>query len=230
MAEIRTDVLLIDDDRELCDLLREYFVGESLSFDAVYDGPAGLSRLSAGGVGLVILDVMLPGKNGFDVLREIRAMSTVPVLMLTARGREVDRIVGLEMGADDYLAKPFNPRELVARIRAIHRRVAPGGSARAESDVVEVGDVRVHVASRTATLAGEPLALTTAEFDLLVELVRQAGRVLSREELCLSVLGRRFSPLDRSLDVHVSNLRKKIGQGLIKTVRGHGYLLARPEP
>ncbi len=225
----RADILVIDDDMELCELLTEYLGEEGFSVEAVHDGREGLARASRGEHGLVVLDVMLPGHSGFEVLRRLRESSQVPVLMLTARGQDVDRIVGLEMGADDYLAKPFNPRELVARIRAIQRRMERVDEGRGE--VLSVGDVSLLVAARAVTRAGDELALTSAEITLLEVLLRSAGSVVSREELSRSVLDRRFSPYDRSIDVHVSNLRKKLGPSAsgrerIKTVRGHGYLYA----
>lgn len=227
------DILVIDDDVELCDLLIEYLGAEGFTVHAVHDGREGLARATSGEHALVVLDVMLPGHNGFEVLRRLREVSQVPVVMLTARGQDVDRIVGLEMGADDYLAKPFNPRELVARIRAIQRRLERSeeeGHASA-GEVLKVGDVELHVAARTVLRQGEEVALTSAEMTLLEVLMRAAGTVVSREDLSTSVLGRRFSPYDRSIDVHVSNLRKKLGPSpsgreRIKTVRGHGYLYA----
>lgn len=230
MSDATADILVIDDDVELCELLTEYLGAEGFAVEAVHDGRAGLERAGAGEHSLVVLDVMLPGHNGFEVLRRLRESSQVPVVMLTARGQDVDRIVGLEMGADDYLAKPFNPRELVARIRAIQRRLerADDGS---RAEVLAVGDVSLHVAARAVMRGGEEIALTSAEITLLEVLLRAAGSVVSREDLSHRVLGRRFSPYDRSIDVHVSNLRKKLGPSAsgrerIKTVRGHGYLYA----
>ena len=223
------DILVIDDDVELCELLTEYFADEGLAVEAVHDGAKGLARAASGAHAIVILDVMLPGGNGFEVLRKLRESSSVPVLMLTARGQDVDRIVGLEMGADDYLAKPFHPRELIARVRAIGRRArGPAPTREALAD----GGVELDVEARTARVGGAVIALTSAELDLLETLLRSVGRVVSRDALCERVLGRRHSPFDRSIDVHVSNLRRKLGpdaDGLerIKTVRGHGYLWAR---
>jgi len=226
------DILIVDDDPELCELLREYLEDEGVSLEAPHDGRAGLDRARSGEHGLVVLDVMMPELSGLEVLRGLRRTSDVPVLMLTARGRDVDRIVGLELGADDYLAKPFNPRELLARIRAIHRRVSPSTTPTPPPDPerLEARGVTVHPPSRTATVDGEPLHLTTSEFALLHALLERAGEVVTREELSERVLERRFSPLDRSLDVHVSNLRRKLGKRVIRTVRGHGYLFAREEP
>ena len=221
-------LLVIDDDVELCDLLSDYLRPEGFDVDVAHDGAAGLSQLQSGSYDFVILDVMLPGANGFEVLQRLRERSRVPVVMLTARGDDVDRIVGLEMGADDYLPKPFNPRELVARIRAIQRRTKQAGPA-ATHEVLTVGDVELDLGSRVVKRAGEELELTSAEIALLEMLLRSAGRVVSREELSDKVLGRRFSPYDRSIDVHVSNLRRKLaddGHERIKTVRGVGYQFA----
>jgi DNA-binding response OmpR family regulator len=180
-----------------------------------------------------VLDVMLPGLNGFEVLRRIRAESKVPVLMLTARGDDVDRIVGLEIGADDYLPKPFNPRELLARIRAILRRAIldkPGYETTTRKLIV--GDVELDSGTRAVSRAGENVELTAVEFDLLEKLLRAAGRIITREELSKEVLGRSSSPFDRSIDMHISNLRKKLGHHFgaterIKTVRGVGYIYAQ---
>ncbi|MDQ3033975.1 MAG: response regulator transcription factor [Myxococcota bacterium] len=221
-------ILIIDDDRELCALLVQYLGEEGFRVEARHDGEEGLQRATSTQYDLVVLDVMLPTQSGFEVLRRLRTSSDVPVLMLTARMGDVDRIVGLELGADDYLSKPFNPRELVARIRAIRRRI-DGGAGRADDRVLTDGELEIAPASRTVRRAGETLELTAAEYDLLDALVRSAGRIATREELSSKVLGRRFSPLDRSLDVHVSNLRRKLGASgaRIKTVRGQGYLYAR---
>ncbi len=219
-------VLIIDDDTELCELLSEFLGQEGFEVDAVFDGASGARRALEQRHDLVVLDVMLPGLNGFDVLRQIRGSSKLPVIMLTARGEEVDRIVGLEIGADDYLPKPFNPRELVARIRAVLRRA----TALDGDDLVvsEVADLRIDPGNRTVVRSGEEISLTGIEFELLTVLVRLAGRVVERNELSKSALGRRTSAYDRSLDVHLSNLRKKLGPlpdggERIKTVRGVGY-------
>ena len=219
-------VLIIDDDTELCELLSGFLGQEGFEVDAVFDGADGARRALERRHDLVILDVMLPGGNGFDVLRQIRGSSRVPVIMLTARGEEVDRIVGLEIGADDYLSKPFNPRELVARIRAVLRRATAPDSD--DSSVVEVGDLRLDPGNRTVVRSGDDIALTGIEFELLTVLVRMAGRVVERNEISKAALGRRTNPYDRSLDVHLSNLRKKLGPlpdggERIKTVRGVGY-------
>ena len=223
-------ILVIDDDEELSALLAEYLTGEGFAVELAHHGGEGLDRALSGEHDLVVLDVMLPGMNGLDVLRRLRAESHVPVVMLTARGHDVDRIVGLEIGADDYLAKPFNTRELVARVRAILRRSGPVADG-APADRVRVGDVEIDRGSRVARRGGEPVDLTTVEFDLLDAFLRNPGRVLSREELSETVLGRELAPLDRSIDVHVSNLRRKLGRGpteRIKAIRGVGYLYARP--
>ena len=227
-----TRILVIDDDVELCELLTEYLQPEGFDVEAVNDSRQGIDRALSGDHSLVVLDVMLPKVSGFEVLRCIRASSRVPVLMLTARGEEIDRIVGLEMGADDYLPKPFNPRELVARLRAIHRRT--DGAAReagspAEAEVLAVGDLVLEVMTRTVRRSGKHLVVTAAEFSLLRELLQRAGQVVSREELAERVLGRKLAVFDRSIDVHVSSLHKKLGLGRvgferIKTIRSVGYI------
>jgi two-component system, OmpR family, response regulator CpxR len=226
-------ILIIDDDVELCSLVTEYLASEGFKVEAVYDGERGLERALQDDYSLVVLDVMLPGMNGFEVLRRIRSSSSLPVLLLTARGEDVDRIVGLEIGADDYLPKPFNPRELVARIRAILRRTqestaAPGSQV---PEVVKIGDVELDPATRTVRHAGKPVDLTSVEFNLLEVLLREAGRVVTRERLASAVLSRKFSPFDRSIDMHVSKIRRKLGDSdggseYIKTVRGVGYIFA----
>jgi two-component system response regulator CpxR len=228
-------ILVIDDDVELCSLVAEYLEPEGFKVEAVHDGPHGLERALAGGYLLVVLDVMLPGMNGFDVLRRLRSTSRIPVLLLTARGEDVDRIVGLEIGADDYLPKPFNPRELVARIRAVLRRTnaAEKSGMTDIPDVVRVGDVELDPATRIVRQNGRPVELTSVEFNLLQVLLREAGRVVTRERLVDTVLSRKFSPFDRSIDMHVSKVRKKLGDSdsgpeHIKTVRGVGYIFARP--
>ncbi|AKF04907.1 response regulator transcription factor [Sandaracinus amylolyticus] len=227
-------ILLVDDDVELAGLLRDYLSREGFEVDAVHEGPAGLERARAGEHAIVILDVMLPGMNGLDVLRALRATSAVPVLMLTARGDDVDRIVGLEMGADDYLPKPFNPRELAARVRAIQRRAEAATRTPRSREVLSAGDLSLDVGARVVRRGGDEVTLTSVEFSLLELLLRTPGKIVTRESIAEQVLGRRFSPFDRSVDVHVSNLRKKLGPGAggrerIKTVRGAGYLLAEDE-
>ncbi|HEX6806133.1 MAG TPA: response regulator transcription factor [Terriglobales bacterium] len=224
-------ILVIDDDVELCSLVSEYLRPEGFQVECVHEGKAGLTRALAGDHLLAVLDVMLPGMNGFDVLRKIRDSSRLPVLLLTARGEDVDRIVGLEIGADDYLPKPFNPRELVARIRAILRRTQGQGDA-VVPDVIKVGDVELDPATRTVLHRGKPVELTSVEFSLLHVLLREAGRVVTRDALVDEVLGRKFSPFDRSIDMHVSKVRKKLGddEDHIKTIRGAGYIFALARP
>jgi two-component system response regulator CpxR len=228
-------ILIIDDDVALCELVTEYLGPLGFEIESVHRGDAGveLALAGKGKYSIVVLDVMLPGLNGFEVLRRIRSESNLPVLMLTARGDDVDRIVGLESGADAYLPKPFNPRELVARIRAILRR-AKADEPRGELDQtmgrpLTVGDVELDPGTRVVTRAGEMVELTAVEFDLLEKLLRAAGRIITREELSKDVLGRSTSPFDRSIDMHISNLRKKLGHQSgqlerIKTVRGVGYI------
>ncbi len=219
-------VLLIDDDVELGALLTEFFKREGFTFEVENDGRRGLDRALAGGMDLIILDVMLPGMDGFEILRRLREKSRVPVLMLTARGEDVDRIVGLELGADDYLPKPFNPRELAARIRAILRRIE---NRAPEHGRVEVNGVVLDPASREVAVEGQPIEVTTLEFDILEILMRAAGRVLSRDALMETLYNRKTTPFDRSIDMHISHLRKKLERGapLIKTVRGVGYQFVR---
>lgn len=231
LAQSMDRVLIVDDDVELCRLLTERLSTEGFAIEAVHDGPHGLERALSGEHALVVLDLMLPGIGGLDVLRGLRAQSPVPVLILTARGEDIDRILGLEIGADDYVPKPFNPRELLARIRAILRRT--NRSATSAVPLV-VGDVRLDPAAREVWLNDKPLDLTSVEFELLETLLRAAGRVLTREQLTESVLGRKLGPFDRVIDVHVSHVRRKLGpaQGgeRIKAVRGSGYLfVVRPE-
>ena len=228
-AQARERILVIDDDVELCQLVTEYLIAEDFAVDAAHQGLAGVEKATGEGYALVILDVMLPEINGFEVLRRIRSRSRIPVLMLTARGDDVDRIVGLELGADDYLPKPFNPRELVARIHAILRRsrLASSPGSRGQRSTFE--DVVLDSGTRTAFLNDRQVDLTGVEFDLLALFIREPGTVLKREDLVKKVLGREFSPFDRSIDMHVSNLRKKLGpksDGVerIKSIRGVGYL------
>jgi two-component system response regulator CpxR len=227
-------VLIVDDDTELCELVTEYLRPEGFDIEAVHTGDQGLLRALSGEHVLVVLDVMLPGMNGLDVLRRLRSQSQIPVIILTARGDDVDRIVGLEIGADDYLPKPFNPRELVARIRAILRRAQPGVSAdTTDEHKLSVGDVVLDPAARTVRCAGEPVDLTSVEFSLLEILMREAGHVVTREQIAKDVLGRRFMAYDRSIDMHVSKLRRKLGPQAdgderIKTIRGVGYIYAKP--
>lgn len=218
-------VLLVDDDVQLCRLVADRLATEGFTMETVHDGSRGLERAVSMEYALVVLDLMLPGMGGLDVLRQLRKVSPVPVLILTARGEDSDRILGLEMGADDYVPKPFNPRELIARIRAILRRT---GRAETSAGPLVVGDLRIDPAAREVWLEAAPLHLTSAEFTLLEVFMREPGRILSREQLTEAVLGRKLGSFDRVIDVHVSNLRKKLGaaQGgqRIKAVRGSGYL------
>lgn len=227
-------LLIIDDDKELCALLEEFLIEEGFQVDMCHNGLEGADAVCQGDYALVVLDVMLPGCNGFETLQKIRKQKDIPVLMLTARSDEVDRIVGLEMGADDYLAKPFNPRELVARIRAIFRRTRSAEAAsdsKPESRKLRVGDLKVDVAARRVTRQGQSIDLTAVEFNLLHTLLLSVGKVVSRDNLNKAVLGREYSPLDRSIDVHVSKLRKKLKMDdqedeMIKAIRGEGYFFA----
>lgn len=220
-------ILLVDDDAELGALLSEFLKREGFTIECAHDGPAGLERALSGEADLVVLDVMLPGLDGFEILRRLRPQSKVPVIMLTARGEDVDRIIGLELGADDYLPKPFNPRELAARIRAVLRRYElhpPALSGR-----VEVNGVILDPGTREVLANGARVELTTFEFDILEMLMRSAGRVLSRDTLMENFYNRKATPFDRSIDMHISHLRKKIENGdtLIKTIRGVGYQFCR---
>ena len=224
---ITSTVLLIDDDRELGEMLRNYLTEDSLLVHISQSGEAGLSELRRRDIDLVILDIMLPGMSGLDVLRTLRLTSDVPVIMLTARGDDIDRIIGLEFGADDYLAKPFNPRELIARIKAILRRSQP--STRKEKSLT-LGSISLDAMTRTATVHGESLSLTGTEFELLRCLLQTPGEVVSKQRLSETALGRQLLPYDRSIDTHISNLRKKIEKAgnsdeTIQNQRGIGYLL-----
>jgi two-component system response regulator CpxR len=227
-----TRVLIVDDDVELATLLREYLGREGLTVSTAADGESGVRAALDDPPDLVVLDIMLPRLSGLEVLRHIRERSTTPVIMLTARGDDVDRIVGLELGADDYVPKPFNPRELVARIRAVLRRGR--GDASAGSAAVTVGDLELLPGAREVRRAGDRIELTGTEFSILEFLVRAAGSVVRKDALFREVLGRRAVSYDRSVDVHVSNLRRKLGPlpggaERIKTVRGVGYQYVRQE-
>jgi two-component system, OmpR family, response regulator len=233
MADVTTDpallVLLVEDDRKLAELTREYLAGHGVEVTVVSDGRRGLEQALQGRWDAVLLDLMLPGLDGLSVCRELRSRSDVPILVLTARGEEADRVMGLELGADDYLAKPFGPRELLARLRAVTRRAK--GKAGPSTAPVRVGGLSLDPASRRAILEGRELALTGYEFDLLRALAERAGRILSREQLMELAKGSAEEAFDRSIDVHVSRLRQKLGDDprrprLIKTVRGAGYLYA----
>lgn len=225
-----TRILVVDDDVELCELLEQYLSSQGFQIDAVHDGSAGVERALSGTYSLVVLDVMLPGIRGFEVLRQIRAKSTLPVIMLTAHGDDVDRIVGLELGADDYLPKPYNPRELAARINAVLRRTAASSAKDVLTPVtILLDDVRLDTRARTARHDTRDVELTSAEFELLAMFFKSPGQVLSRDDLVKSALGRDLEPSDRSLDVHVSNLRKKLGPcpdgtERIRAIRNVGYV------
>ncbi|HEY4364163.1 MAG TPA: response regulator transcription factor [Bryobacteraceae bacterium] len=235
MPSTATRVLMIDDDVKLCHLVKEYLEPFGFEVTFAHTGHDGLARAANSACHVVILDVMLPGLDGFEVLRRLRAESNVPVLMLTARGDETDRIVGLEVGADDYLPKTFSPRELLARLRAVLRRSAAASNASGEPIElpVEVGGLFIDPGPRTAKMAGLPLILTPVEFDLLISLARACGRVKTREQLLRDASQREFEVFDRSIDVHISSLRRKLGDNSksprwIQTVRAAGYMMPRP--
>ncbi|WP_430474681.1 response regulator transcription factor [Thalassospira lucentensis] len=229
-----TRILLVDDDAELGAMLAEYLEGEGFDVSQAYTGKEGLARALQGEYAAILLDIMMPGMGGIEVLRELRAKSRVPVIMLTAKGDDVDRVVGLELGADDYIPKPYYPRELVARIRAVLRRVDPvSEEASSETtDELHYGNLILKSASRMAQYDGDPLDLTVSEFNLLEVLMRAGERALSKDELSRKVLGRPREVYDRSIDVHMSNLRQKLqtvsgDAGVIETVRGFGYRLRK---
>ncbi len=216
-------ILLIDDDRDLCELLTEYLESEGFEVSSAHDGEAGVARAREQQWDAIILDVMMPGMSGFDVLKQLRPALATPVLMLTARGEDTDTVVGLELGADEYVAKPCSPRVLVARLRALLRR---GGGDNPES--LQVGDLELDVGSRGVTVAGEPVELTGAEFNLLHLLVAQAGKVVTKEVLASDGLGRALQTYDRRIETHMAQIRRKLGPlpdggQRIHTVRGTGY-------
>ena len=221
-------ILIIDDDSQLGQMLGEFLANEGWQTEWVGDGQAGRDRAVSDEFDAIVLDVMLPSMNGFDVLRAIRAQSQVPVIMLTARGEDTDRIVGLELGADDYLAKPFNPRELGARLRAILRR-----TRNLSTENLIHGDLKLDRQARKVSLDGQPIQLTAAEFTILEQLLEHPGQVLSKDEISRHALGRELQPFDRSVDTHVSRLRGKLGplpdgEPRIQSIRGRGYVLIRP--
>ncbi len=222
-------ILLIDDDTELSQLVIDYLTLDGFSLDHAADGVSGLAKAQTGAYQLVLLDIMLPGLDGLSLLRQLRQTSYCPVLMLTARGDDIDRIVGLELGADDYLAKPFNPRELSARARAILRRVELAQQSNTpQQPILELNGVTLNRQNRQVSCRGETLLLTATEFQLLEYLMSHVGTVISKEELSKQVLGKNLQQYDRSLDMHISNIRKKIAQfddsEKIQTLRGSGYL------
>jgi two-component system response regulator CpxR len=227
-------ILVVDDDVELCELLSEYLQPEGFQVESVHDGKQGLERCLSGKFALLILDVMLPGLRGFEALRRIRAQSSIPVIMLTAKGDDVDRILGLESGADDYVPKPFNPRELLARIQAVLRRYsAVSEPFLPKHECVVLGDIELDIGARTVRCKNRAVELTSMEFDLLALFLKAPGQVIAREVMVTKVLGRELAPFDRSIDVHVSNLRKKLGstrdgKERIKAIRSVGYVYAMP--
>jgi len=236
-----TRVLMIDDDKKLCRLVTTYLEPLDFAVSAVHTGPEGVERAttpSPAAPHVIILDVMLPGLDGFEVLKRIRQKSSVPVLMLTARGDETDRIVGLEVGADDYLPKTFSTRELLARLRAVLRRsslnTTPEIASETTPKAIVVGDLRINLAARSTILGAEPLVLTPVEFDLLASLAKARGRIKSREALLDEARDRNYDVFDRSIDVHISSLRKKLHDDpkeprFIRTVRSAGYMMVGPE-
>ncbi|MGI1678167.1 MAG: response regulator transcription factor [Cellvibrionaceae bacterium] len=224
------NILLVDDDLELCELLRDYLQGEGFDVSMVHDGGKVLEATNQAEFDVIVLDVMIPNLNGFEVLRKLRDVCKTPVLMLTAKGDTVDRIVGLELGADDYLAKPCNPRELVARLRAILRRSSNQQNAARSEDNITVDDLKIHLGSRTVHYNEAAVTLTGAEFAVLEWLMRSPGQVISKDVLTEEALGRKLTPYDRSIDVHISNIRKKLAaegasKDLIINIRGAGYML-----
>jgi DNA-binding response OmpR family regulator len=225
--QVQLSLLLVDDDKELCGMMKEFFSEAGHRLDCEHDGRRGLASAASGTYDLVILDVMLPALDGFTVLQHLRRRNDLPVIILTARVHHHDRILGLNAGADDYLLKPFDPDELLARIRAVLRRTDTA-SRKSDADVT-IGDIRINAATREVWIAGSLVELTQMEFDLLEILMRSAGRVVSRDELTLALFERAAGPYDRILDVHISHLRKKLegGRSLIRTIRGVGYVFAR---
>jgi two-component system response regulator CpxR len=226
---MQTRILIIDDDVGLCGLVRDYFAGSELQIEGAHDGATGLYKAVEGRYDLVLLDVMLPVLDGFEVLRQLRRRSSVPVIMLTARGEQSDRVAGLNEGADDYIPKPFGPQELEARIAAVLRRTRPtaGGSS---SEVI-VGDLRLRTATRSAWVRNQPIEITATEFDILDLLARASGRVVTRDEVCGILYQRPATPFERALEVHISRLRKKTENAgmVIRSIRGSGYLLAEED-
>ncbi len=220
-------VLLVDDDALLTELLTEYLSAEGLEVHSVPDGEAGVSEILGGNYNVVVLDSMMPKLSGLDVLKTVRQQSKIPIIMLTAKGDDIDRIIGLEMGADDYVPKPCQPRELLARINAILRRTRQA-EPDATPNVISVSNVTLYAAKRQATIGEAPLELTSTEFNLLEVLMRHAGQVVNKETLSIEALDRKLAKFDRSIDVHISSIRHKLGDAsLIQTVRGLGYLFVK---
>lgn len=232
---VETKVLIIDDDIKLCRLIKDYLGPMGFDVDAAHSGAGGLKKALSGNFHVIILDVMLPEMDGFEILKQLRKESDIPVLMLTALGDETDRIVGLEMGADDYLPKTFSTRELLARLRAVTRRYYHKSDTQLNDEgSIMVGELRIDNASRSARLKGDTLMLTPIEFDLLASLAKAPGRVLTRDQLLDAVAGRDYEVFDRSIDVHISSLRRKLGDKprepiFIKTVRSAGYMFIDPK-
>jgi DNA-binding response OmpR family regulator len=227
-------LLLVDDDVALCELLQEYLHEEHFEIDVVHRGDEVSQAIQSKDYDLLVLDVMLPGLSGTEVLQQIRTHSNLPVLMLTARGDDIDRIIGLELGADDYLPKPCNPRELLARIRAILRRAQGPVDSGQDNEPIELGDLLLRPAARSLEMNGEAIELTSTEFSLLLILMQNAGRIVSKETLSELGLGRPLGRYDRSIDMHLSNIRRKLGpaadgESRIETVRGVGYLVKSGE-
>ncbi|MFD1244971.1 response regulator transcription factor [Paralysiella testudinis] len=221
-------ILLVDDDNLLTELLTEYLTAEGLDVHSVPDGEAGVEEILSAQYDVVVLDSMMPKMNGLDVLKTVRAQSKIPIIMLTAKGDDIDRIIGLEMGADDYVPKPCQPRELLARINAILRRTQSQAEGNNSPNVIAVSGVTLYPAKRQASIGEAPLELTSTEFNLLEVLMRHAGQVVSKETLSLEALDRKLAKFDRSIDVHISSIRHKLGDAsLIQTVRGLGYLFVK---
>lgn len=236
MMPSKMKILIVDDDKKLCRLVADYLEPMGFDVEAAHNGTHGLEMILKGNYHAVILDVMMPGMDGFEVLKRLRKESDIPVLMLTARGEETDRIVGLEMGADDYLPKTFSSRELLARLRAVTRRYSgserPTATKAEDTDLI-FGDLSIEQGSRTVRLGGKILNLTPVEYDLLLSLAKSPGRVLTRDQLLDAVAGRSYDVFDRSVDVHISSLRRKLGDDprnprFIQTVRTAGYMLKGP--
>ncbi len=222
-------ILLADDDEVLCQLLQDFLTRENFAVELAHDGEIALNLARSGGYDALILDAMLPSRSGFELLRELRRESQMPVLMLTALGEDIDKILGLELGADDYVPKPCNPREIAARLRAILRRTRNSGNDHERFSDIRIGPIDLYAGSRTVTVNDVPVDLTTTEFNILAILMHEAGRVVSKEALSQAVLGRVLGRFDRSIDVHISNLRRKLNQdastaALIRTIHRNGYL------
>lgn len=221
-------VLLVDDDSDLTELLTEYLSAEGLEVNRMPDGESGVQEILSNQYDVVVLDSMMPKMNGLDVLKTVRAQSSVPIIMLTAKGDDIDRIIGLEMGADDYVPKPCTPRELLARINAILRRAHSQADQSNTPNSISVSNITLYPAKRQASIGDAPLELTSTEFNLLEVLMRHAGQVVSKETLSIEALDRKLAKFDRSIDVHISSIRHKLGDAsLIQTVRGLGYLFVK---